>query len=58
VSVCAVFVAIAIVSGMEYLVYIPPVASVAGCEARFGGPQRFQGPLPPVRPVNLAERVA
>ena len=24
-----------------YAVVIPPVASVAGCEARFGGPLRF-----------------
>lgn len=46
---------IASVDDMEYLVCIPPVASVAGCEARLGGPQRFKGPLPVFRLVNLAE---
>jgi hypothetical protein len=41
---------------------IPPVASVAGCEARFGGPQRLKGrleglPLPGARLAELPTRV-
>ena len=31
---------------------------MAGCEARFGGPQRFKGVVPAVRLANLAQRVA
>jgi hypothetical protein len=34
---------------LDQLAAIPPAASAAGCEARFGGPQRFQGAyLPPL----------
>jgi hypothetical protein len=50
-----------------YALFIPPVASVAGCEARFGGPLRFSpgvrlgdgpvGIMNHLRQLALAENV-